>query len=724
MATLILSAVGTAVGGPVGGAVGALLGRSLDSAVIGRPSREGPRLTELAVTTSSYGQSIPRVFGTMRLPGTIVWATDLVESSTTSGGKGQPSTTSYSYSISFAVALSSRPVASLGRIWADGALLRGAAGDLKVGGALRLYRGHGDAQPDPLIAADLGARACAFRGLAYAVFEDLELASFGNRIPALSFEILAPDGTLDLVDLLAGADLAPDASVPLTDLAGYADHGGSRADLLQDLARAFRFSITEAQGKVMLARPDATQAAWLPAAIAGRAGSEERAGPVVHRAAGDAQAPTSLRYYDPARDFQPSLQRAPGVGGDRGEVIEFTGAFAASAAQARIAAIRRDAHGSRETLSYRVAEPTTDLMPGCCVLRDDDPRIWRVASFEWHAEGVDLTMERFVPVVAGSASADPGVTVPPEDVLPGELQLRYFELPWDGTGSGNVARRYACASLAGMRTGIALMGVEGDALVPLGLSATGRAIQGHSLAALAASPALLFEPAATLDLALAPPRAALQSVSERALIDGANRLLLGEEILQFREAHPLGDGHWRLRGLLRGRGGTEHFAASGHAPGTGAVLLDDGLVALGPVEFEEIAAQASTGDAGPVYAELLGRGTTTQPLAPVHPQVSRTSAGDPEWRWLRRARGAWRWADGVDVPLVEERESYRIGLGPVEAPSKLWETDRPRFTMPADDWAALALAHPGASLWVRQVGSHALSLPLRLPLPSAQEFSR
>ena len=94
MATLILSAVGTAVGGPIGGAIGALVGRSVDSRIIGRPSRKGSRLTELAVTTSSYGQPIPRIFGKMRVPGAIVWATDLQES------RGQPLTATRSPSRS------------------------------------------------------------------------------------------------------------------------------------------------------------------------------------------------------------------------------------------------------------------------------------------------------------------------------------------------------------------------------------------------------------------------------------------------------------------------------------------------------------------------------------------------------------------------------------------------------------------------------------------------
>lgn len=147
MATLVLSAVGTLVGGPLGGAIGALVGRQLDAKIVGTPTREGPRLTELAVSTSSYGQPVPQIHGTMRVGGTIIWATDLQESRSTSGGKGQPRTTSYSYSTSFAVALSSRPIERIGRIWADGNLLRGAAGDLKTAGMMRLHSGMATNRP-------------------------------------------------------------------------------------------------------------------------------------------------------------------------------------------------------------------------------------------------------------------------------------------------------------------------------------------------------------------------------------------------------------------------------------------------------------------------------------------------------------------------------------------------------------------------------------------------
>jgi hypothetical protein len=135
MATLVFTTLGSALGGPIGGALGSVIGSQLDRAILGGGKRrEGPRLKELAVTTASYGTPIPRHFGTMRAAGSIIWATDLVESRETSGGKGRPSTTSYSYAGSFAVALASSPVRGVGRIWADGYLLRGSAASVATAG--------------------------------------------------------------------------------------------------------------------------------------------------------------------------------------------------------------------------------------------------------------------------------------------------------------------------------------------------------------------------------------------------------------------------------------------------------------------------------------------------------------------------------------------------------------------------------------------------------------
>ena len=132
MATIVLSAAGAAIGGPIGAAIGAVIGQQVDNAIFAPKPRQGPRLGDLTLQTSSYGSQIPKLFGAVRVAGTVIWGTDLIGAQTSqSNGKGRGSTTLYSYSASFAVALSGRRVGAIGRIWADGKLLRGAAGDFK-----------------------------------------------------------------------------------------------------------------------------------------------------------------------------------------------------------------------------------------------------------------------------------------------------------------------------------------------------------------------------------------------------------------------------------------------------------------------------------------------------------------------------------------------------------------------------------------------------------------
>lgn len=260
MATLVLTTVGTAVAGPVGGAIGAFIGGQADAAIFAPKRRQGPRLGELAVQTSSYGSAIPRIFGTMRVAGTVIWATDLREDRATSGGgKGQPATSSYSYAASFAVALSARPIRNVLRIWADGKLLRGAAGDFKTRCTFRLYQGDEDQPVDPLIAAVEGiGQAPAFRGIAYALFEDMQLADFGNRIPSLTFEVEADEAPVTLgniADELSGGALAAGPTPALT---GYAASGDSIRGALEALADVVPLSLSDDGERLLLtAEPDA-----------------------------------------------------------------------------------------------------------------------------------------------------------------------------------------------------------------------------------------------------------------------------------------------------------------------------------------------------------------------------------------------------------------------------------------------------------------------------------
>lgn len=724
MATVIFTALGTALGGPLGGALGSMVGSQIDRAVLGAGARrEGPRLKELAVTTSSYGAPLPRHFGTMRAAGAIVWATDLVETSETSGGKGRPSTTTYSYTVSFAVALASRPILGVGRVWADGNLLRGAAGDLKTGGELRIHLGHGDQQPDPLIASAQGAATCpAFRGLAYCVFEGLQLADFGNRIPALSFEIVADGGEVTLAELVEPLGPPVETARPLAGLAGFSDEGGPLAATLSAVGDVYPLACDAGGAQLTIRAADAipVEVPELPEAAIdpGEDGFGAASGQARRRAPDAREIPDGLRYYDTARDYQPGLQRADGrARPGRSRTIEFPGALDAGTARGLANAAAERAGWSRETLAWRIAELDPALVAGSVVRVPGHAGYWRVEAWEWRERGIELELRRLPPGAARQPPADPGQALPAPDLVATPTELVAFEAPWDGLGAGASRRVYAAPSSAsGGWTGTALHAEQGGALVPLGGSGTRRSVIGQTTAPLASSPAMRLEQSASVEVELVSVDFALADTTPEALANGANRALVGGEVLQFTQAEPLGAAQWRLSGLLRGRGGTEAAALAGQPAGAPFVLLDDRPIAIDPALLGSATALAAIGlaDSEPVSAPILNPGLSLRPLVPVHPRSRSDGAGGLVLEWTRRARGAWTWPDGIETPLNEQAEAYVAGLGGTAQPVLRWQLDEARLTLSAALLAQLAAEHAGKPLWVRQAGSFAQSDPLLL----------
>lgn len=727
MATLVLTALGTALGGPLGGALGSLVGNRIDNAIIGSPNREGPRLKELSVTTSSYGTAIPRHYGTMRSPGTIIWATDLVENSERSGGgKGSPSVTTYDYTISFAVALASRPIIGLGRIWADGNLLRGAAGDLKTGGELRIYRGFGDQQPDPLIASSLGAACPAFRGLAYCVFESLQLADFGNRIPALTFEIIADDGEVSLVNLLEPLGDRATADRPLEGLSGFSDEGGPLSAMLSAVGELYPLACMADADRLAFTAGDSVPAdpPLLAEAVADPEGESFGASSgEMRRRRPDARAiPEGLRYYDISRDYQAGLQRADGrARPGRNPVIQFPGALTASDARALANAAAERAGWAGDTLAWRMAELDPALRPGMAVRVPGRAGYWRIDSWEWRNGFVELELHRLPRGPARLSTADAGQSLPAPDLVATPTMLHAFELPQEGQGAGNARQVYAAVSSSGAGwTGAALYEQQGSDLVPLGTSGSHRSIIGQLASDLPPAPAMLLDRTAGFTVQLLSDDFALDDASPAMLANGANRALVGGEVLQFAGATPLGGGHWQLHGLLRGRGGTEAAALQGHAAGAPFILLDGAPIALDPAKLGASAAPtiAALGlaDSAPVVAETANAGLTLKPLCPVHPRAEAMPDGGLALSWTRRARGAWGWPDSIDLPLGEQAEAYLVGLGDVPQPMLRWEVGTPLLELSAATWAALRAGHAGEALWVRQIGSFAISDPLLLAI--------
>lgn len=707
MATLVLTAVGTALGGPIGGAIGAVIGQSVDGALFAPKARQGPRLGELAVQTSSYGTPIPKLFGTMRAAGTVIWSTDLIERrSTSGGGKGRPKSVDYSYSASFAVALSARRVRAVRRIWADGKLLRGAAGDFKVKTRFRLYQGDEDQAVDPLIAAAEGAGAApAYRGTAYAVFEELELAEFGNRIPSLTFEIEADEAAVALGAIAAelASGVRSGAGTPV--FGGYLASGGSVRATIEEAAELTDLVLAD-DGLLLELRGSGGEP--VPVERARESGRRE----VVRRAAGAVPAEVTIAYHDAGRDHQAGLQRASAGGQAEGAPSERRALAAAlTAASAKALAERRldTLWAQRVSATIICGWTGAPLRPGMLLALEGESGSWRVRRWTLGDMKVKLELVRQAEGAASAGQASPGRPTSQPDRLHGPTLLRLYDLPLGAIGNGAPAlAAMAAGTEPGWRQAELSVSFDGGVSWQDIGAAGAPAVLGTAVTTLPFAGSALFDEETSFEVELLHEEMELTACDEDALVSGANLALVGAELVQFGSVERLSARSFRLSRLLRGRLGTE-WAAGGHVAGEDfalieaanlrAIELPAGVAAGGPVAL----LASGVADDEPAEAEQIAGGEALRPPSPVHLRAEGEGGGGLLVSWVRRSRLGWAWNSGSDTPLGEERELYQVEIAGAGAVRRI-ETGQSQYLY---DAAARTADGPGPiTVSVVQLGTH------------------
>ncbi len=724
MATLVLTVVGGIVGGPVGAAIGAAVGQQIDAQIFKPKGREGPRLADLKIQASTYGQQIPQLFGGMRVAGSVIWATDLIERrNKRGGGKGRPSTTEYSYAVSLAIALSSRRIRGIGRIWADGNLLRGTSGTFQERCTFRWHDGSEDQAVDPLIASALGiGSASAFRGIAYAVFEDLELGAFGNRIPSLTFEVEADAGSTDAG--LVGDSLFGEAGRCYGEwpFAGYAASGDRLRDALAPLFEADGMRLASGPGGWRLA-PATLAGEPLALADFGEARRvDATSDQVEHRRAPLSSLPGTirLRHYEPERDYQLGQQTSLVAGGGiREERIELPAVLPATSARALAQRLASAAADGRETLIWQADLAALALTVGHVVALADGSG-WRLAGRTVRGSEILLELRRHQPLPAADLPAEPGVPVGAPDWPDAVGTVRLFDLPNMGSPAASGPR----LAIAGAGSNDGWRGADcwfvpfaGAEPIPVGTVRPAAAL-GQLAEPLAGGSGCLFDLASTAVVELVNPAMTLESINDSAMLGGANRAMVGGELLQFGIAEVVAPGIWRLSRLLRGRAGTEHGMT--HLAGEPFVLLDDPALLMLP---EALGGWAEGGGAAFQWAprggtmssevDIAAAGRALRPLAPVHGHIRADGEGGAIIGWVGRSRIDAGWRDHVDQPPGESREAWRIAVSPPVPGVGPWESASPLLSIGADERATLP---PGCALEIRQVGDFARSPPLFLPL--------
>jgi hypothetical protein len=387
-----------------------------------------------------------------------------------------------------------------------------------------------------------------------------------------------------------------------------------------------------------------------------------------------------MTYADPESDFQTGVQSFQRIGeavDTRKRVtLNVPIAFTRNEAAQRVERIGYLAWQSRSAFGLSLSRKHARLSPGDVIQVNAQGALFtmRIDRIDLGADGVIQVhgVAENAALYTSTASGVAALAVPDQVVtLSGPSALYLMDTPLlrdadDGLGIYIAAGSYGSANWHGASIFKSTDGLEFATPVTF-VSAGRNAVHGRTETVLPTHGARTWDRTNTVKVRLF--RGALSSATETAVLNGANAMLIGDEVIQFANAILNQDGSYTLSVLLRGRRGTE-WATGGHAAGERAIALTDAALLRTTLADAELNAlrfyKAVT--VGGTLAEgtrksLTFLGRSFMPYAPVH--VTGSVSGSPaDWiiAWVRRSRLGGAWKDGADIPLGEESEAYEVDV--------------------------------------------------------------
>ena len=307
--------------------------------------------------------------------------------------------------------------------------------------------------------------------------------------------------------------------------------------------------------------------------------------------------------------------------------------------------------------------------------------------------------------------ADAGRHVEEPDVAIGRTEMALFELPAMGPAEEDQASICLAGSNHGRWKPVPVEVKLGTELFPSQLLSR-RAILGHAISGLPGRTPLIVDNLSEVIVQLVNADEHLLNADFDALAMGANLALLGSELLQFGRAENLGDGLFRLTGLLRGCFGTE-WATDMHAIGETFLVVERTAISKatlppGVVGAHVRARAMGIGDIAPQHsAECTVSGEAMWPLSPCHLQLRR-ECNTLHVNWAGRSRRNWAWSDEIDDDDALNVKRFRVSLS---GPGGSVEVETPARSVAFDLEAIAAESGEVVTVSVSTVGLRALSRP-------------
>ena len=459
--------------------------------------------------------------------------------------------------------------------------------------------------------------------------------------------------------------------------------GGTARQALQALMLRFGFDAVEREGLLRFRMRDGRVDATLdPDQLAL---SSELDGVTEETRASEAEMAgrIRIRFVEAEADFETIAEEAALPEEDHGPVAGQDLRLSMLRGEGRQVAERwlSEARIARDTLRLALPPSRADLGPGDVVQIGPDEARYRIDRIERAGMGlidaVRIEPETYRPVDMIEDATTQKAFVPPVPVFPLFLDLPLI------TGDEVPHAPHIAVTARPWPGSVALYQGAEDADYTLDRIIDARATIGVTESALLRAAPGRFDRADPLTVRLTSGE--LSSVSDAALLSGKNLMAIGDgtpgnwELFQFRDVVPGGDGVFLLSHRLRGQLGTDAWMPDGWPAGSYVVLLDGRPTQIGLTGAQRgYARHFRIGPAERGYSDTYYRhqvhafdGIGLKPLSPVHLRAA-PQGGDLAISWIRRTRiDGDRW-DGLDVPLGEEAELYRLRV--FDGPTILRET--------------------------------------------------
>lgn len=451
---------------------------------------------------------------------------------------------------------------------------------------------------------------------------------------------------------------------------------GAIRNAIEPLQKAGFFDVVESDGKLKFVTRGAAAAVTIPQDdLAAHEWGTDAPAPITLTRAQELELPrqVTVNFVNRAQNYEQGSQYARRLLTDSDiELVEELSIVMSDTRAAQVAdVLLYDAHTQRNRIGFATTRKYAKYEPTDIVNLATDVATYPVRITRKEENGPIIKWDALAEAQAIYASDAVGTAQPARSsqiALRGPTRLELLDIPLLRDQDDSAGPYVAMSGYLDAWTGATLYKSADDLTYTAAGSVTSDAVMGAADTVLGN-----FAGGNTLDEAnivrvTVMPGQTLASVTLAQLLAGANAAILGAEILQFRDATLVSGRTYDLRGLLRGRRGTEQHMGA-HAIGErfvmlstrGMLRLDSPSAEIGLTRYYKAVTFAQALAAAGAQALTLAA-VSLKPLAPVLPGAGKNGSGDILLQWMRRTRIGAEWRDLVDASLGEASEAYEVDI--------------------------------------------------------------